>query len=138
MQAYRPTSKSIYLSLCGPPDYGIFDCLKDILSCFTKHVDGLLSIVYGDILKAIKLQSIQRRHKRYRIIYIYKFKEGHVPNFLLGPANLQNSLALKFSNSLHGGCRCFLPKTRSAKQKPLSFFLSMTQAPYVIERKKES
>ena len=35
---------------------------------------------YWKRLKSLKLYSLQRRRERYRIIYIWKVLEGHVPN----------------------------------------------------------
>ena len=92
-----------------PTNYGIIDRLEGTLRSFTKHVDGLHDYTYSERLKAMNLQSVQRRHERYKIIYIYKIKEGLVPNLPLDPSNPENSFALKFSTSLRGGCRCSLP-----------------------------
>ena len=116
------TMRTLWISLlrpivdyCSPlwspkaTNYGIIDRLEGTLRSFTKHVDGLHDHSYGDRLKAMNLQSIQRRHERYKIIYIYKIKEGLVPNLPLDPSNLENSFGLKFSNSRRGGCRCSLP-----------------------------
>ena len=57
----------------------------------------------------MNLQSIQRRHERYKIIYRYKIKEGLVPNLPTNPSNHEHSYALKFSTSTRGGCRCSIP-----------------------------
>ena len=54
-----------------PTDYGVIDRLEGVLRSFSKHVDDLHDLGYGARLKAMKLQSIQRRHERYKIIYIY-------------------------------------------------------------------
>ena len=40
-------------------------------------MDGL---DYAQRLKELKRSSIQRRHERFKIIYLYKIKEGLVPN----------------------------------------------------------
>ena len=55
-------------------------------------------------LKKLKrpLYSIQRRNERFKIMYIYKLKEGLLPNIL-------NKIRLTFS--VHGGhgCKCDKP-----------------------------
>ena len=92
-----------------PTNYGAIDHLEGVLRSFSKHVDNLRDLPYGDRLKAMNLQSIQRRHERYKIIYIFKIKEGLVPNLPPNPSMPENSFGLKFSYSPRGGCRCSLP-----------------------------
>ena len=92
-----------------PTNYGAIDRLEGVLRSFSKHVDNLRDLPYGDRLKAMNLQSIQRRHERYKIIYIFKIKEGLVRNLPPNPSIPENSFGLKFSYSPRGGCRCSLP-----------------------------
>ena len=68
-------------------NYIIIDRLKNTLRSFTKQVDGLHDNSYGDWLKAVKLQSIQRRHERYTIIFTHRITKGLVPNLPLLPSN---------------------------------------------------
>ena len=92
-----------------PTDYGAIDKLEGVLRSFSKQVDGLQGLNYHDRLKAMNLQSIQRRHERYKIIYIYKIKEGLVPNLPLDPSNPTSSFALTFTTNYRSGCRCSIP-----------------------------
>ena len=47
---------------------------------FLKKSVQLYQFSYWDILKLVGLYSIQRRHERYRIIYLWCILEGLVPN----------------------------------------------------------
>ena len=93
-----------------PTDYRAIDRLEGVLRSFSKQVDGLRDLSYSDRLKAMNLQSIQRRHERYKIIYIYKIKEGLVPNLPHDPTNPTHSFALTFTTNIRRGCRCSLPR----------------------------
>ena len=59
-------------------------------------------------LKEMWLSSIQRRHERYKILYIYKIKEGLVPNLPAHPLKLE-SFALQFRYNPRTGTTCILP-----------------------------
>ncbi|MEL7079382.1 MAG: reverse transcriptase family protein [Cyanobacteria bacterium J06582_2] len=93
----------------NPTNYGNIDRLEGILRSYSKHVDGLNDKTYCERLKAMKLHSIQRRHERYKILYIYKIKEGLVPNLPPNPFNPAVSYAIKFSKTLRHGTRCSIP-----------------------------
>ena len=54
-----------------PTNYGNIDRLEGVLRTFTKHVEGFQNLNYTERLKALNLHSIQRRHERFKIIYIY-------------------------------------------------------------------
>ena len=47
---------------------------------FIKRVHSLRELTYWEQLINLRLFSIQRRHERYRIIYLWKIFEGIVPN----------------------------------------------------------
>ena len=47
---------------------------------FTYHTEGLQEFNYWERLQKMTLQSVQRRHERYRLIYIWKVVNGLVPN----------------------------------------------------------
>ena len=55
--------------------------IENLLKNFTKNVSGLENMNYWDRLKKMKLNSMQRRLERYRIMYIWKVVSGKVPNF---------------------------------------------------------
>ena len=91
-----------------PTNFGMIDRLENVLRAFTKKVDNLHDLSYSERLKEMKLSSIQRRHERYKILYIYKIKEGMVPN--LPPHPLKDeSFALLFHENSRTGSRCSLP-----------------------------
>ena len=54
-------------------------------------------------LKVLKTYSLQRRQERYKILYIYKIKEGFVPN-------ISKEYGLQFNHHVRHGCRSVLPK----------------------------
>jgi len=62
---------------------------------------------YAQRLKKLKMYSIQRRHERYKILYVYKIKEGLVPN-------VTQSHGLYFEYGRRG-CECKLPNYRIRK-----------------------
>ena len=57
------------------------DQLEKIQRSFTKHITGMQSLDYGERLVSLKLYSLQRRHERYCIIYVWKIIEALVSNF---------------------------------------------------------
>ena len=57
---------------------------------------------YAQRLKQLKTYSIQRRHEWYKVLYIYKIKEGIVPN-------ISKTYGIKFTNNGRQGCRCEVP-----------------------------
>ena len=91
-----------------PKNYGQIDRLEGVLRNFTKKVDNLHDLSYCNRLKEMKLSSIQRRHERYKILYIYKIKEGLVPNLPSHPLK-QEDFALHFHQNSRTGIRCSLP-----------------------------
>ena len=54
--------------------------LEKIQRSFTKHITGMNAMPYHERLKSHGLYSLQRRRKRYCIIYIWKIIEGLAPN----------------------------------------------------------
>ena len=64
------------------------------------------------------MYSIQRRNERFKIIYIYKIKEGLVPN-------ISNRNGLTFGMHVRHGCRCNMPtfpiRGRAMKARDGSF-----------------
>ena len=93
----------------NPTCYGQIDRLEGVLRSFSKNVDGLRDLPYSERLKALDLHSIQRRHERYKIIYVYKIKEGLIPNLPCSPSNPDISYALQFTPNPRTGCRCNIP-----------------------------
>ena len=95
-----------------PTNYGNIDKLEGVLRSFSKRVDGLYSLEYSARLKCLHLQSIQRRHERYKILYIYKIKEGLVPNLPSSPSNPSPNYSLIFTSSTRNGTRCNIPNPK--------------------------
>ena len=97
----------------NPTSYGQIDRLEGVLRSFSKNVDGLRDLNYSERLQALNLHSIQRRHERYKIIYVYKIKEGLIPNLPNDPSDPVISYALQFSPNPRTGCRCDHPNPTS-------------------------
>ena len=97
-----------------PESYGDIDKLEGILRSFSKHVEGLELLPYGTRLRAMNLHSIQRRHERYKIIYLYKMKENMVPSLPRDPLQPEISFALQFDQqrSQRTGTRCDIPNPK--------------------------
>ena len=75
------------------------DQLEKIQRSFTtKHLTGMQSLEYSERLVSLKLYSLQRRHERYCIIYVWKII-GLVPNF---------SKPIVCSYSEHRGRSCII------------------------------
>ena len=81
-------------------------------------MDGL---DYAHRLKELGMTSIQRRHERYKALYLYKIKEGLVPN-------ISSTNALIFRNHGRHGCKCEVPnfpmRGRARKARDNSFALT--------------
>ena len=92
-----------------PNNLGNIDRLEGILRNFSKNVESIQHLDYQDRLASMNLSSIQRRHERYKIIYIYKIKEGLVPNLPNDPLDPGKSYSLKFTYNPRRGFRCSIP-----------------------------
>lgn len=101
----------------SPSRLGHIDRLEGILRGFSKHVDGLENLTYTKRLEALKLHSIQRRHERYKIIYLYKMKEKLVPPLPPDPLQPGVSFALEFKQTSRNGTRCNIPSPPRWKSK---------------------
>ena len=86
-----------------PSNYKAIDLLEDTQRSFTRKIKGMENIDYAHRLKKLKMYSTQRRHERYKILYIYKIKENIVPN-------ISKENGIGFKNNLRHGCRCEVPK----------------------------
>ena len=51
------------------------------LKAFTKKIWGLYDLSYWERLQRLNMSSIQHRHERYKIIYVWKTINNIVPNF---------------------------------------------------------
>ena len=91
-----------------PTNYSQIDRLEQVLRNFTKKVDNLHALPYRERLKEMKLSSIQRRHERYKILYMYKIKEKLVPDLPCHPLTKED-LSFDFRPNPRTGTTCFLP-----------------------------
>ena len=55
----------------GPSSFREIDILEKTQRNFTRYINGMENLDYGQRWEALKLYSIQRRHERYKIIYAY-------------------------------------------------------------------
>ena len=92
--------------LWSPQDVGSIQKLESVQWSFVRKIWSNVESDYWLRLKSFNMYSLQRRRERYRIIYIWKVIEGHVPN-------VNNKI-----NSIHHarlGRKCQLPKIPSGK-----------------------
>ena len=69
--------------------------IEDIQRFFTRHVCGLQDTDYWGRLKALKLQSLQRRRERFVIIHVWKLLYKKVPNDINMEFNYNERLGWK-------------------------------------------
>ena len=53
--------------------------LEAVQRTYTYRTDGMENLNYWERLQSMNLQSIQRRHERYKVIYLWKIINGLVP-----------------------------------------------------------
>ena len=66
--------------LWSPQEVGNIQKLDNIQWSYIRKISSPADKNYWTRLRSFKLYSLQRRRERYRIIYIWKVLEGHVPN----------------------------------------------------------
>ena len=86
----------------SPNNYGNIDLLEGTQRSYTRSINGMEGLNYAQRLKELNMYSIQRRHERYKIIYVYKIKENLVPN-------ISDTHGLQFFSSRRHGCMCRMP-----------------------------
>merc|ERR1712121_580591 len=100
-----------------PSNFQEIDLLEGIQRSFTRQIDGMEGLDYAQRLEKLHMYSIQRRNERFKILYIYKIKEGLVPN-------VSNKYRLYFTEGRHG-CLCkiprFCPRGKARKARDSSF-----------------
>ena len=87
-----------------PSNFQEIDLLEGIQRSFTRQIDGMEGLDYAQRLKKLHMYSIQRRNERFKILYLYKIKEGLVPN-------VSNKYKLYFTES-RLGILCKIPRFR--------------------------
>ena len=101
-----------------PSNFQEIDLLEEIQRSFTRQIDGMEGLDYAQRLEKLHMYSIQRRNERIKIIYIYKIKEGLVPN-------VSSKYGLYFDTESKHGCLCkipsFRPRGRARKARESSF-----------------
>ena len=85
-----------------PSNYKNIDLLEETQRSFTRSINGTKGLNYAQRLKFSKLYSVQRRHERYKIIYIYKIKENKVPN-------ISSTHGIQFYLNKRYGCMSKMP-----------------------------
>ena len=87
--------------------------IEKILKDFTSRIPEVEHLSYWERLKTMKMNSLQRRFERYKIIYVWKILEGLVPeaNVTLAPEDERK------------GRLCKIPalKPQERKKRELSF-----------------
>ena len=85
-----------------PTNYKNIDLLEGTQRSFTRCIRGMEGLTYAQRLKALSMHSVQRRHERYKIIYLYKIKENLVQN-------ISDKYPLQFYFNKRHGCMCRIP-----------------------------
>ena len=86
----------------SPNNYKYIDLIEGTQRSYTRRINGMEGLDYAQHLKVLKMYSVQRRHERYKITYIYKIKENFVPN-------ISDTHGLQFFYSRRHGCICRMP-----------------------------
>ena len=86
----------------SPSNFREIDLLEETYRSFTRQIREVDGLDYAQRLKKLKRSSIQRRHERFKIIYLYKIKEGLVPN-------ISKTKGLTFKKHIRYGYRCIVP-----------------------------
>ena len=92
--------------LWSPQDVGSIQKLESVQWSFVRKIWSNVESDYWLRLKSFNMYSLQRRRERYRIIYIWKVIEGHVPNVNNKINSIQHARL---------GRKCQLPKIPSGK-----------------------
>ena len=77
--------------------------LEDVQRHFTARISGHRDMDYHSRLKALGLQSLQRRRERYSIVHIWKIINGVAPN----------DINIQFSQNARRGLKVLIPPLRS-------------------------
>jgi hypothetical protein len=80
---YKSLIRSIldYCSpLWAPVAIGQIQLVESVQRTFTSRISNMRELNYWDRLKELHLMSIQRRHERYFMIYMFKLRTSLVPN----------------------------------------------------------
>ena len=62
-----------------PLKKGEIQDLEQVQRSFLRKISGINQLSYWEQLKHLRMYSLERRRERYRMIYIWKVIEGHVP-----------------------------------------------------------
>lgn len=97
-------SKLDYCSpLIHPSSSALTIRLEQVQRAFTRRISGTQGMTYWDRLAYLKLFSVERRHERYIIIYMFKIKYGIVPN-----------VNIEFRNNPRTGIYATIPQVKSS------------------------
>ena len=119
---HSPIIIVIYRHTCNrPSNFQEIELLEDTLRSFIRQIEGMDGLDYACHLKELRMSSVQRRHERYKALYLYKIKEGLVPN-------ISSTNGLTFRNHGRHGCICKVPYFpmigRARKARDNSFALT--------------
>ena len=93
-------------ALWDTPKISDIQSVEEIQRKFTKRIHGMKDISYWERLKALKMQSMQRRRERYSIIMVWKMANGEAPN----------SIGVKFHNNARLGKKAEIPTSPTHTQ----------------------
>ena len=98
-----------------PTNTGDIQALEMVQRSFLRKLSGMSTMSYWDQLSHLKQYSLERRRERYRIIYIWRILEGHVPNLISSDSNSEKVTAKWHKRR---GRECIVPRVnRKASQR---------------------
>ena len=76
---------------------------------FLRKISGISHLSYWEQLNYLNLYSLERRRERYRLIYVWRILEGHVPNIMSSSRNCP-----KITSKWHQrrGRECIIPPVK--------------------------
>ena len=81
--------------LWAPAEGPEMDKIEQLLRNFTAKLPSVKHLPYWERLKALKMNSEQRRIERYKIIYTWKVLQGYVPNCGIEASSTEERLGRK-------------------------------------------
>ena len=98
-----------------PTNTGDIQALETVQRSLLQKLSGMSKMSYWDQLSHLKQYSLERRRERYRIIYIWRILEGHVPNLVSSDGNSEKVTAKWHKRR---GRECIVPRVnRNAPQR---------------------
>ena len=93
--------------LWAPPEGQDLQTIEKILKDYTGRIPEVRHLTYWERLKALKMNSLQRRFERYKILYVWKILDGRVPEANVNQAPTNDRM----------GRLCLIPSLKQKERK---------------------